>query len=251
METRKQHSRAIVSSQEEKELGSALRKQGFKYYILYRLMIDTGISLNTALSLVVSDLKDKDCLFLHNHPNALEEGYIVHLSNPVKKELTLYLEDKPLTSYVFCAQDNVTPLGPTTFRRTLMDCAEKCDMKNITPLSLKKTYMYHRYLKCGNVTTIRKELSLPSNRHVYEYFGLAPKSIPEEKVDFSFLREKMFQPNYFVTIKRTSDETNALIKTCLSQKQMPNASCQKLYTHLEKYLQDMKELAAILDSIKQ
>ena len=141
MGTKKQHSRAIVSLQEEKELGNALRKQGYKYYVLYRLIIDTGISVNLALSLLVRDLKDKDCLFLFNHPNAQEDGYVVHFSKQVKRELDQYLEDKPLTSYAFCGQDNITPLGPTTFRRTLLDCAKKCDMEHITPLSLKKTYM--------------------------------------------------------------------------------------------------------------
>lgn len=245
-------SRTITSAHEEKELGNALRKQGYKYFLLYSLLIDTGLSIQTSLSLLVSDVKGRDSLYV-KASNSKTEKTLFPMSKSLINAFEPFLENKPLDSHVFCGRDNVTPLIPAVFSSKLADCAKSCGMEYITPFSLKKTYWYHRYLEIGDVNVIRKALKLPSNKAVYEYFGISSHSQKnnDTKENHAFLQSTLFSPDYLLSIQKLSTDTNLRIESCLQNTNMSYISCQTLYNHLEKYINDMKELNTILSGLKQ
>ena len=172
---KKKQSKAILSPTLEEKLGSYLIIIEEKYYIIYRLGIETGMPQNQILQLTVSDLRDKNAVFYSSKLPASTphtDGIRVPLSQKLKDEIASFLGNRAGKEYAFCAQDGVTPLSVSSMRTALLSATEKCGVADITCISPRKTYFYHLFLKTNDINKIRKMLCLSSVKKVYEYLGL-------------------------------------------------------------------------------
>lgn len=175
----------IPSRTVEDKIENHLKNGSLTYAALFRFCIVTGILINKALELKVSDLKENDEIkpffIVENFSYNISE-YKVALDEHTFVLLNQICYDKADEEYVFTAKDGISPLPRATFQKRLKQVAEQCGLSNITPKSLKKTHILHIYKTYG-IKRAAYVAGFPSVGVVFEYLGLQDNENPGSSYD--------------------------------------------------------------------
>lgn len=169
-------SSAIASPELIFEIGKRMLKTGDKYYILYQMLIKTGISCTQLLEKRVSDVRNKSAIsYYRQKTNQIEYQ---SLDEELQRELSLYTHSLPMDAYLFPSNKNNQPLNIYLIQKRLKDISTELQIPIVTVRSLMKTYQYHEYAKGGSrQKRIKHILHLHSTEALESYFGI---SLPSE-----------------------------------------------------------------------
>ncbi len=162
----------ILSPSLIQEVGTRLQKTGDKYYILFHLLIKTGIPCSQFLNKKVSDVRGKKTISYCRRNTNIVENF--PLDDELQKELALYTSSMTADSYLFPANSKNTPLSIYLFQRRLSGISEELHIPEIRVRSLIKTYQYQEYLKGGAAQKqIKQILHKGSVKRLETYFGVS------------------------------------------------------------------------------
>lgn len=163
-------SQAILSPTLENLIGERLKEIDLSFYLIYRLMIETGIPYKALITMQVSDLINASSI---SYSLKNKENITVPFSKKTNKLLQKYLLSKDSGEIAFPNKFKNTPLNQANMKRILENVSE--DLGIFPPIqlnSLRKTYHYHDFLKDNDFNRMKKVLKCQSKRAVLEYFGI-------------------------------------------------------------------------------
>lgn len=168
--------KAIMSKELEDALGLKLKELGGTvYYLIYRIMIETGMPSTHLLKLKVKDVRGLTTLTINKHYTRTDapKSRDVELSDTLAEEIDEYIKYKT-DEDLFLSRpgtDN-TPIALTSLQKYIMDAATACNADGISLMSLKKTYIFNRLEVSKDINKLRAEFGFKSKRELFEYLGL-------------------------------------------------------------------------------
>ncbi len=156
------------------EIGDRLLKTGVKYYMLYQMLVKTGISCTQLLEKKVSDVQNKETISYYR-----QKTYQIDyqpLDKDLQREIALYTYSLPADTYLFPSDKKNKPLNIYLMQKRLHEISLELGIPPITVRSLMKTYQYHEYLKDEtSQKKIKQILHLYNQEALESYFGIPLK----------------------------------------------------------------------------
>ena len=161
--------KAITSSIVEHKLGVELKKEDLSVYLLYRIIIETGVPYKVLISPPVEFFRDKYCITYSLKNKEKNTGYF---SQDTLENIKIYTANKKDSDYMFPGRFKNVPMDNTTANRLLKRCSARIGrMEPITTNVLKKTYLYHQYLLMDE-HSFKKKFSISTEKGICELLGL-------------------------------------------------------------------------------
>lgn len=162
-----------------RKMESTLKDQCERDYIMFRLGINSGLRISDILKLKVSDVKGKDHFQLKEQKTSKTNKIKIHPQ--LKKELASYIKNKSDAEYLFKSQKGEnSPIQRMQAWRILNKAARSVGIKDeIGTHSLRKTFGYHMYNMCKDITKVQKFLNHSSPHITLSYIGITQDSLDE------------------------------------------------------------------------
>ncbi len=169
-------------------IAKELRSMYEGYYLVFKIMIETGYNLNGLLKCKVRDLKDKSTLSV---PTSRKSNYLedIPISEELQKDLKNYLEDFDEDDYAFTSRFTGKKLHVGTIKKALLSVSKHHGIDPpLTVASIAKTYKYNEVLN-GNYVRKHSKYSFET---LYKTLGL---EIPED--DDEYLKHGRVKTTYY------------------------------------------------------
>lgn len=161
----------IRESSKIKEIEQILKSNNLRDYFLFRIGIYSGLRISDILKLRVSDLFNQEYFILREQKTNKFKRLKIH--SDLKEELNIYLNDKPIDSYIFKSQKNTDKsIQRVQAYRILNDAAHKVGLDEIGTHTLRKTFGYHFYKGSNNLTLLQKIFNHSSSDVTLRYIGI-------------------------------------------------------------------------------
>ncbi len=157
-----------------------LKKQSSRDFVLFVLGINTGLKVNTLLSLKINQLVDESgtiLSFLH------VDNQTIYLNDQVKSALTFHLKQNTTTidDYLFKSPKSELPISRQHAYRVINDAARKAGISDqIGTHTLRKTFGYHAYIKGIAISLIQARFHHASPSETFRYIGM---DATDQKID--------------------------------------------------------------------
>lgn len=163
----------ITSPLTLKLLAQELKNTHEDYYIVFRIMIETGYYLGALLECHVKDLRDKDTLHIRTckRYDVLREA---RLSETLKAELSEFFKDKSDNEFAFVSRKTGEKLHFGSYKNALKAASRRLGIDPpVTVSALELTYKYNQYIESPDTAhSTGKQKNYKSSA---EHFGLSPK----------------------------------------------------------------------------
>lgn len=177
------------------------------YYIIFELMLETGIPLSTCCELKCCDI-DKNAVTFH--PTHKHVTRTEPISDKLQKEISQYLDGRNDMSYAF-HQKNAPDkhLHYRTFLGCLESICEKCNINPvITSQTIRKTYIYRLFITGNNIEKIFALTGIKNIKEIYNYLGLPlPELKDKEYFSRDSLKDQIIRDDLISKTKVLTDET--------------------------------------------
>ena len=138
-----------------KNIAEDLKKENIRNYMIFMCGLYTGRRISDLLNFKVSDLKNKDFIFVRE--TKTKKQIILPIHRELKKELQDYLKDRPQFEYVFkTPHKKSTPLHRSTFYKILNQAAKKYGLEHIGCHTMRKTFGYHHYQEFHDLVILQE-----------------------------------------------------------------------------------------------
>ena len=248
--------KAITSSSQEKLIGDYLKYFGSKnnlcYYVMYYLIIETGIKFKQATCLKVNDVKNKNSIDVSFN---CTDGYrTVLLSDTMMQRLNELTENKSPDAWLFASSDSGEPITPIAFQNALNSIRKRLKISeplNIT--TLRKTYYFHCYQYKLQHGAYKDDdigyISIHNDEWVEEYLGLKEPSADKvrttrNRIQFNtpallereaqLTRQTLFEDNYGQKIIHHSLTLINQLSALLDNPHITDYDCSRLLTKIFK-----------------
>lgn len=213
-----------------------IRKKRECYYIIFWLILETGITLANIPKLKVKDIKGTTISFHPVHKRVLR---VENISPKLQEEIKEYIKGKNDEDLAFTAySDNTKPLFERGFQKALTAAS---DFYNISPPvtseRLRRTYIYNLLIKEHNIEKIRSITGCRSIREVYEYLSLPlPNSKNAERLESYSQRDAILKERL---LEKTTDHFTSVIKSIEVELAVPDRADIKYIDDAMKLLSDI------------
>lgn len=162
--------KAITSLVVEKNLGYEIKEESVSYYLLYRIMIETGISFSQVRLLKVSSFREQSSITYTTRTGSLcKEAF----SEDTIATIRDYIADKSNDDYMFVNKFNNSPVGATNFKRILDKYAKKIQYPYPVNMAvLKRTYFFHLLERTDDINSYKKRFNLRLDKEIFDYLGI-------------------------------------------------------------------------------
>lgn len=172
-------SKAITSPSIERKLGYEIKKVDTAHYLVYRIIIETGIPFEQlAISKVALFRKQKSITYT----TRAGEYVTAYFSQDTLETIREHIAWKSDKEYMFPNRYANTPIKSSNTVRTFNECAAKLGIDmHISIAVLKKTYYFHLLQKANDIselTVFKERLHLRSDNEVLAYLGIP--AIPQK-----------------------------------------------------------------------
>ncbi len=151
-------------------VGTELKKMHTDYYIIYWIILETGITLKDIVDMKVNDISSDTISYKPSHSDEIRHE---PLSENLKKEITLFIKGRDKNDNAFYGVRH-DKMNQNSFQSALRVVSIRC---GITPvlsiISLKKTFIYRRLLKTGSFESTYAYTNNKCPKQVCEYLGIA------------------------------------------------------------------------------
>lgn len=120
-------------------------KQQISNLLLFILAINTGLDLKDLLELKVKDVKDKEYICVSKNKTIL-------LNDEIKGLISEEIKNKKSTNYLFYGISGQKKYRSPIFNSFKSILKESCLRDKYSVASLRKTFAYHYYLKCRDLS---------------------------------------------------------------------------------------------------
>lgn len=160
-----------------------LKKDNHRNYMIFLCSLYTGRRISDVLSLKVSDLKNKDFIYVRE----AKTGKKVYLpiNEDLKEELATFLEDRQPYEYIFVSPyKNKLTLHRNTFYKIINDAAKKYRLDRIGCHTMRKTFGYHYYQKFKDAVTLMEIFGHADMNITLRYIGINQEVINKTMRNF-------------------------------------------------------------------
>ena len=170
---------AITSKTVEDQIGAALKAHDIRVYLIYCLSIETGIPFKYIFTFTVSDLLNKSEII---NPKS-SDSKKMPISLSLQYELDDYLFGKKPESLAFPSlKDEYNPIRTSTVQSIFDAITKELGIPHMSLNSLRKTYLYHLYIKSGDIGAVLKESSMTNAAEAFAFLGLNLDGTPIENL---------------------------------------------------------------------
>lgn len=176
MSTKEDFIKPITSEKVIHDLSEDLRKTQESYYLIFHIILETGMPLKRVLQLKVSDLYRKPKLqYESRHRTTL---YSVAISLHLQRELMTFLKGRKSDEIAFTGARSTKGMYVTAFQKALNT---SCERLHITPpvnaTTLRKTFIRNILVSDGNFVRAAHFTDSSGPAEVLAYLGI---DYPEE-----------------------------------------------------------------------
>ncbi|WP_050184215.1 tyrosine-type recombinase/integrase [Domibacillus robiginosus] len=170
----------IKNVQDIQLMKDMLKERSSRDFVLFVLGINTGLKINTLLSLKVEQLVENSGdirSFL------LVEDQKIYINDQVKTALSFHLKktQPPLDSYLFKSPKSDSPITRQQAYRVINEAARKVGIADqIGTHTLRKTFGYHAYLKGVAISLIQERFHHACPSDTFRYIGMDER---DQKID--------------------------------------------------------------------
>ncbi|OES45344.1 tyrosine-type recombinase/integrase [Domibacillus iocasae] len=162
----------IKSIHEIKLIKDILKEQSSRDFILFVLGINTGLKINTLLSLKIDQLVNESgdiqsFVYIENQK--------IYINDQVKSALSFHLQKTkpPIDSYLFKSPKSELPISRQQAYRVIHEAARKAGiLDQIGTHTLRKTFGYHAYKKGVAISLIQARFHHASPSDTLRYIGM-------------------------------------------------------------------------------
>ena len=236
----------IQNKQLLESVSTELRNMNEQYYLIFQLILETGMPLEAIPLLKIKDIKESPISFMPSHKYVIRSEY---LSQQLLKSLRAFAGTRNDDSPAFHAlKDELKPFPVRNFQKALLRVSEILTLDPpITALALRKTYILNVFLKEHNYNKIYALTECRSVKSVLEYLNLeVPK--PDNKylsgytVKEALIKEKLVSK----ALKHSTKVLSETEKLIADNPQISYEQCQeilKMTTDIENSLTRYEDLA--------
>lgn len=174
--------RGIYSKAEEDTVYFELTSKDIIYGLVFKTMVETGITFKRLTELKVSDVLGRDTL---KYASRLGYEREMPMSKELQQALTSYAHEshKKDNDIYFTGKRSNSPLHPATISQVLISVSDRCGISPyLTTTSLHMTFVYHLIQQDGNCKRAKQYLHASTDKDVYDYLGLPlPNSVLKRK----------------------------------------------------------------------
>lgn len=168
------------------QIEKILKEDNIRDYLLFRVGIYSGLRISDILKLKVCDLKNQTHFILRETKTGKPKK--LKIQPELKKELDLYLQDKPDDEYIFKSQkgDN-QPITKVQAYRIINGVARKVGIKGeIGTHTLRKTFGYWFYNSTGDIATLQYIFNHSNQKVTLRYIDIIQDEIDNMIDNFSY-----------------------------------------------------------------
>lgn len=148
-----------------------LLKSGYKNYMLFVIGINTGLRISDALSLKVSDVKNKTHIIIKEQKTGKEKRFLIN--NQLGHEIDIYIQNMNNNDYLFQSRKGTNrPISRVQAYRILNDVAKSLGLEEIGTHTLRKTFGYWHYQQYKDVAILQDIFNHSAPSITLRYIGI-------------------------------------------------------------------------------
>lgn len=160
-----------------------LKRDNERNYMIFLCALYTGRRISDVLSFKVSDLKNKDFIYIRESKTG--KKIYLPINDELKYVLASYLENRKTYEYVFPSPyKNKTCMHRSTFYKILNEEAKKYGLERIGCHTMRKTFGYHYYQKFKDAVTLMEIFGHADINITLRYIGINQEVINKTMKNF-------------------------------------------------------------------
>jgi len=175
-------------------IAEELNKKNEQYYLIFQLILETGMPLECIPQLTISDIKSNPLSFTPTHKFIVRKEYI---SETLSRHLIAYAgnrDDDALAFHSIRDENKRFPLR--NFQRALDYTTKILSLdQTITVLAIRKTYLLNLFLKSHDYHKIYALTDCRSVRDVLEYLNLGTSELGDTRQSSYTIKESLINKN--------------------------------------------------------
>ena len=165
-----------LSDEETENILCYLKKKSDRDYILFLVMLHTGLRISDVIKLRVKDVFNKNSFEIREQKTSKCKE--VQISNKLKRELKEYCKDKCAEEYLIKSRNGFNNhLKRDRCYKIIKEAAEKNGIKRIGCHSTRKAFGRKYYKKYGDIEELRKYFNHSNSAITLRYIGLEQEVI--------------------------------------------------------------------------
>lgn len=162
---------AITDKYTLETIAKDLKSKSEAYYIMFKILLDTGMPLDELAKMRVCDINKNAITFMPIHKGNLRTE---PLSESTQEDIRNYVKDKQQGDFAFPSKSNPQkPMFIRSFQYALLESSRTYGIEPpVSATSLKKTYIYNLFMETHDTKKIYKITGIRSLVQLYEFFGI-------------------------------------------------------------------------------
>lgn len=158
---------AITDKDKIEMVKNELLKEGYKYYLMFVIGINTGLRIGELLELKVSSIKEGSYIYIRSKKRRL------FINPKLKDEIDRFVGGMGLNDYLFQSRNgNNKPITRVQAYRILNSAGKKVGLQEIGTQTLRRTFGYWHYKQYRNVTLLQDLLGHAERSMTLRYIGI-------------------------------------------------------------------------------
>ncbi|MCL6612533.1 MAG: tyrosine-type recombinase/integrase [Peptococcaceae bacterium] len=161
---------------------------GIRDNLIIRLLYGTGMRVDEALSLKISDIDfDSGFIYIANSKNREDADVPIPktLVKPLKQFIHTWLSNEDKNAYIF-QNDFGDKLNPGTFQKSIKRYAKEAGIEtNVSPHLLRHTFAIEFLKNGGSTASLRRQLRQKDLKVVEEYLNWLPDTVKAEHMKYN------------------------------------------------------------------
>ncbi len=159
-----------------KDIANYLKKDNMRNYMIFVIGINTGLRISDILKLRVSDVRNKQAIFLKE--TKTKKARNIKINKVLRRELRFYCAGKDSNECIAKSRNGINKaITRDQAYKILKEVAGMFGLEHIGTHTLRKTFGYHFYQQTKDIGSLRIILGHSSEVSVLRYLGLLEENI--------------------------------------------------------------------------
>lgn len=172
----------IRDKQKIEEVKSVLLKRCHRDYLLFVILINTGLRIGDTLPLQVSDVKDKSHITIEEKKTGKKKRLLIN--QQLREEIDRYIVGMDDNDYLFANKKTNKPITRIQAYRILNEAAAKVGLSEFGTHTGRKTFGYWHYQQFKDVAILQDIFNHSAPSITLRYIGISDDNKDETIRDF-------------------------------------------------------------------
>ena len=156
-----------------KQFGEVLKEVDYKYYIMFELVVGTGLQLQDILTFKNKDVTGKKEITVEIGTKNIKNTF--KIPEELQKIITDFTKDKDPEAYLILGHNNSNkPVSREQAYRVLRSAGHKIGLNSIGAQTMRKTFAWNYYKETGDIYYLQNLFNHASPSITYRYIGEKP-----------------------------------------------------------------------------